>query len=81
MKNKFLILLFFLAIFFSCSMEKTVPQNFANSVEEIRTKYAPDKRIALFNIDYSFENNRLIIDAETDNRDALEDLKNAVDSQ
>lgn len=82
MKTKMVIVLLFLgfSIFTSCSIEKHVPKEFVNAVEEIRLKYAPDKRIALFNVEYTYDNNILIVNAETDNHDALEDLNSAAEN-
>jgi gamma-D-glutamyl-L-lysine dipeptidyl-peptidase len=67
-------------LFHACTMEQTIPQKFTDAVEEIRVKYAPDKRIALFNVEYVYENNILIINAETDNHDAVEDLKSVAEN-
>ncbi|MCK5033982.1 MAG: C40 family peptidase [Calditrichia bacterium] len=83
MKTKLLVLfILFLAlsIFTSCSMEKEVPRKFTDAVEEIRLKYAPDKRIALFNVEYNYENNILLINSETNNHDAVEDLRSAAEN-
>lgn len=78
---KFLLILIFLLItLFSCSSKKDIPQPFVNAVEEIKNRYAPDQRISIFNIDYSHEKNLLIIKAETDNYDALEDLISAAEN-
>ena len=82
MKTKFLffILVFSILIINSCSFENTVPQKFADAVENIRQQYAPDKRIALFNVEYNFEKGILVIDSESDNLDAIEDLKSAAEN-
>jgi hypothetical protein len=61
-------------------MEKSVPVKFADAVEEIRLKYAPDKRVALFDVEYTYEDGTLIINSETDNHDAVEDLKSAAEN-
>jgi len=83
MKTKFLllfILVLSILIIHSCSFENTVPQKFADAVENIRQQYAPDKRIALFNVEYTHENNILIISVESDNHDAVEDLNSAAEN-
>ncbi len=80
MKTKFLLLILSLVILVSCSDDKTVPQSFADTVKNIKTQYAPDKRVALFNVEYNHENGILVINAETDNHDAVEDLKSAAEN-
>lgn len=83
MKNKLLMLFLYLISLFIlnyCSFDKKVPKKFADAVEEIKTKYAPDKRVALFNVEYVYQDNKLIVNAETNIHDAIEDLQSAADN-
>ena len=71
----FFILIFIFTLYHSCSMEKKIPPEFTNAIDELRLKYAPDKRIALFDVEYKYEDNIPIINFETNILDAAEDIK------
>jgi gamma-D-glutamyl-L-lysine dipeptidyl-peptidase len=83
MKTK-LILFFSLIIIFilyhSCSMEKNLPTEFTNAIDDLKFKYAPDKRIALFDVEYNYEGNIPIINFETNILDAVEDIKSLAEN-
>jgi len=80
---KIRLLILFVSIFLlvsACVKQDEVPSNFEQAVNDITAKYAPDKRISLFNVEYTFEGSILKINAETDIYDAIEDLKSAADN-
>jgi len=80
MKLKFLLVTIIGFFLLSCSAEKQIPSEFAKAVEELTLKYAPDKRIALFDVEYAYDNGKLIISSESDNQDALNELQMTADN-
>ncbi len=78
MKIKYLIYFFTILIVsnFSCTKPEIPPQ-FIQGVEKIKSQWAPDKRIAVFNVEWKLEGDTWVIIAETTIPEAgkeLEDL-------
>ena len=69
-------LLFFLI---SCGSNYQVKE-IDSFIELIKNKYAPDKRVALFNINYSYDNDIIIFNGETNLLTAKEEFLNILDS-
>ncbi|MBV20288.1 MAG: glycoside hydrolase [Cytophagia bacterium] len=69
----------FLLLFISCSSNNH-EKKIDSFLESIKKKYAPDKRVALFDIRFSHYNNNLVLDGETNLLAAKEDFLNILDS-
>jgi len=84
MKNNtkiFFLILSFIVIF---SCEKDQKQDISESIkigENIRKEYAPDKRVALFNIDMSSDKGILLLKGESDQQKAVAELKRKLTDQ
>ena len=70
---------FFLFFLISCSSNYNVIK-LDSYIEFIQNKYAPDRRVALFDIDYSHNNDVIIVGGETNLKSAKEHLLNILDS-
>jgi gamma-D-glutamyl-L-lysine dipeptidyl-peptidase len=70
---------FFLLLFLSCSSNNHDNKLYSN-LELIKNKYAPDKRVALFDIKFSYNNGIVILDGETNLKSAKQDFLNILDS-
>ena len=70
---------FFLFFLISCSSNYNLIK-LDSYIEFIQNKYAPDRRVALFDIDYSYNNDVIIVDGETNLKSAKEHLLNILDS-
>lgn len=68
----------FLFIISSCTMDKEIPSSFIDGIEKIRAEFAPDKRIAVFSVEYKQENQKWIITAETNLPKAAKSLEELV---
>ena len=64
-----------LVLFYSCQVDKSSIASFQSLNDSIKFKYAPDKRIAIYDISFKNSDNKLIIEGETDNPLAIEELK------
>ena len=76
MKNLFIkltILISFIIIFNSCK-QKNDMNKILTEVDLLKEKFAPDKRVAIFNITTNLEGNTIQISGETDNREAITQL-------
>ena len=74
-----MIIYFFFFLFLSCSSYNHDNKLYSN-LELIKNKYAPDKRVALFDIKFSYKNNIVILDGETNLKSAKQDFLNILDS-
>ncbi|WP_456376649.1 C40 family peptidase [Lutibacter sp.] len=63
-------------LFYSCStIDKSSIELFQRLNDSIQSKYAPDKRVAIYDISLKNEGNTLVLKGETDKAVALEELK------
>ncbi|MFK5957709.1 MAG: C40 family peptidase [Lutibacter sp.] len=62
-------------LFYSCTIDKSSIELFQRLNDSIQFKYAPDKRVAIYDISFKSEENILVLEGETDNAVALEELK------
>jgi gamma-D-glutamyl-L-lysine dipeptidyl-peptidase len=62
------------AILLACSNSKTVEQSYLESVESIQETWAPDSRIAVFNVDLKRESGTWVVSGETSSNEAWEEL-------
>ncbi len=69
--------------FFSCQKteKKQDPVNVKTVVDSIKKIYAPDKRVALFGIEAKSDNNKLILQGESDQKEAVDILKSILDKK
>jgi len=67
-----------MALFFSCSFKRELPESFIADIENTAKKFVPDKRTKVFQINYEYgeEHNKWIIEGET----TEEELLRAIDS-
>ena len=72
---KFLKYLLIAVLFYSCEVDKNTVEQFVNLNDSIKIKYAPDKRVAIYDISFKYEGNILELNGETDNSLAIEELK------
>tara|TARA_B100001996_G_scaffold373144_1_gene350311 strand:- start:411 stop:1523 length:1113 start_codon:yes stop_codon:yes gene_type:complete len=70
---------FFLLLFLSCSSNNH-EKELGSILELIKNKYAPDKRIALFDIKFSYDDDIVILDGETNLKSAKNKILNILDS-
>ena len=75
-----LFMLLFLVLFMSCENDAKIIIELQNIHSTIKSNFAPDKRVELFNIYFEFADNQLILEGETTSRKAfsvlLDSLKN-----
>lgn len=62
-------------LFYSCQVDKNSIASIQTLNDSLKFKYAPDKRVALYDISVKNEGDILVLDGETDNPKAIEDLK------
>lgn len=55
---------------------RTTPQEVQRLHDEIRSKYAPDKRVATFEVDYTFSDKNVMLRGKTTSAEAKEELVN-----
>ena len=67
MKRSIFFLLLFLA---SCAPTRTVDEKLAESLEPLRQKFAPDKRVAVFTVTPEYQGRVLVAKGEVDNPEA-----------
>ena len=70
---RFVILIYLLIIFNGC-MQKYNVEQIETLIESVKEKYAPDKRVAIFNISSIYEGNSIKLSGETDNSEGLSEL-------
>ncbi|WP_036822498.1 C40 family peptidase [Polaribacter sp. Hel1_85] len=80
MKFLKLFTLIFLMFFMSCKNDTKIIRELQNIHSEIKAKYAPDKRVELFDINFELTDNQLILEGEITSKKAfsilLDSLKN-----
>lgn len=65
-------------LFYSCTIDKSSIELFQSLNDSIQFKYAPDKRVAIYDISFKSEENTLILEGETSSAVALEELKESL---
>ena len=75
-KNILLIILVSLSINNIYSQENNSMQEIDKIIKEVKNTFAPDGRTAIFNIQASNKNNKIILTGETTEKNALDELKN-----
>ncbi len=73
-KILFLFLLTIIAFNKMESQEKNQNEKVSQVIAKLKEQYAPDKRTSLFNIEYSVENNKVVLKGETNQPKAKMDL-------
>lgn len=70
---KVVMLVYVFVTLISCKDSKPYDLSYLQVINDsIKQIYAPDKRVAIYNIDLSFEENQLVLKGETDQKQALE---------
>ena len=64
----------FLTLFISCSNHSTLFVEIQNVSDGIKEQYAPDKRVALFDVNFKNANNAIIATGITDSKEAYQKL-------
>lgn len=77
-KSIVLVLMLFLA---SCASENTSEKLLETQINEVKSEYAPDKRVALFNIEAIKKTNKYILKGESNLPNAVAVLKNKLTSE
>lgn len=80
MKIKWIIILILISSF-SVKAQSKYMNRVNDIIEEIKTKYAPDKRVALFNINIKNEKKNLIVSGETNILEAKSELMERIKLQ
>ncbi|WP_020527492.1 C40 family peptidase [Flexithrix dorotheae] len=75
------IFLLFSIAFSSCKKEDNSASISEQIISEIKDEFAPDKRVALFDITSSFENGRFLLSGETNLPEALKKLTGKLEEQ
>ena len=65
----------------SCKQASSSPEFLANELKEIKAKFAPDKRVALFDVSVEKKGNSVILKGESDMVTAVDALKEKLASQ
>lgn len=63
-----------------CKKEKQIPEQIKNDIQATKLKYAPDKRVRIFNITPIYSNNKLILRGETSMPEAKIELLQKLDA-
>lgn len=71
--NLFFITTLSLLLFINC-VEIQKMENVQNKIDEIKSKFAPDKRTAIFDISYTLSDDNVILVGESDQTEAVEKL-------
>lgn len=76
MRNILQISAFLIAavLLLSCSNDRSVEQTYLESVENIRETWAPDSRVAVFDLDLKRESGTWVVSGETSSHEAWEEL-------
>jgi len=78
---KFFKYFLLLALFYSCKVDKNSTVAHQNLNDSIKLKYAPDKRVAIYDISLESKENTIVLNGETNLPLALEDLKNNLEAK
>lgn len=70
--------LLFLLLFMSCKNDKKTISKLQSMHSSIKAAYAPDKRVALFDIQFSNSNNKITLEGETTSKKAFSILKDRI---
>lgn len=70
--------LLFIVLFYSCETDENSIQSFENLNDSIKIKYAPDKRVAIYNVSLEEKGDVLVLKGETDNAAAIEELRKVI---
>ncbi|TVQ14634.1 MAG: hypothetical protein EA364_04135 [Balneolaceae bacterium] len=62
------------ALLLSCNNNKSIEQTYLESVENIREAWAPDRRVAVFEVDVARESGTWVVAGETSSHEAWEEL-------
>jgi cell wall-associated NlpC family hydrolase len=73
-KKSMLIIISFFLFYSSCSLKKEPPETFTSEIARIKSTWAPDKRTAVFTINYDYQDGKWQISGET----SVEQAKKAV---
>ena len=76
-----LFALLILLPFISCKNNTTIITELQNIHSTIKTKYAPDKRVELFDIKFKLAENKLILEGETTSKKAFSILLDSLNNQ
>lgn len=70
--------LIFSLLFVSCSTVQQEDEKIKEAVQKVKQQYAPDQRVAVFDIEWAREGRSLIAKGEVDNADAKKDVLSAL---
>ena len=73
--SKIILFIFFFLILFSCQTKKTDLTEINRINDHIKNQYAPDKRVAVYNISITSLKDIIIVKGESDQQKAIEELK------
>ncbi len=62
-------------LFYSCNVDKNSIASFQSLNDSLKFKYAPDKRVAIYDVSFKNEGDILVLEGETDNSISVEELK------
>ena len=74
MKNITYILIFIFSIIFNISAQNNSIESINDLINELKNRYAPDKRVAIFNLSISEGNGKILLSGETNIKEAKDDL-------
>ena len=74
MKNITYILIFIFSIIFNISAQNNSIESINDLINELKNRYAPDKRVAIFNLSVSEVNDKILLSGETNIKEAKDDL-------
>jgi hypothetical protein len=75
------LVLLILLLFISCKNDTTIINELQNIHSTIKTNYAPDKRVELFDISFELADNQLILAGETTNKKAISILLDSLNTK
>ncbi len=78
--NQLIIVVLVLLVFASCTTEKKVENPFKELLASIKKEYAPDKRVALFNVEVVADNEGYVLKGESNLPEAVATLKSQLKS-
>jgi cell wall-associated NlpC family hydrolase len=65
LQNSIFGLLVFILVITSCDLKKEPPESFTTGIEKIKETWAPDKRLAVFDVDWEYKDGKWYITGET----------------
>ena len=68
-------------LFYSCQVDKNSIAKIQTLNDSLKFKYAPDKRVAIYDISVKSKGDIFLLEGETDNLKAIEDLKKNLSNQ